>query len=91
MATTWPPSSHGDGQALDRGEIRGRHAAAYIQRYAEEANRIYGETISAPSGATYAWMVVLGRHGMINEGLMALGVIEQPLQLLNTTLATEIA
>ena len=25
------------------------HAAAYLQWYAEEANRIYGETISAPS------------------------------------------
>ncbi|MDA9393025.1 ABC transporter permease [Bradyrhizobium sp. CCBAU 45394] len=40
---------------------------------------------------TYAWMVLLGRHGIINEALMALGVIEQPLRLLNTTLATEIA
>lgn len=40
---------------------------------------------------TYAWMVLLGRHGMINEALMALGVIEQPLRLLNTTLATEVA
>ncbi|TIU26741.1 MAG: aldehyde dehydrogenase family protein, partial [Mesorhizobium sp.] len=25
------------------------HAAAYLQWYAEEANRVYGETISAPS------------------------------------------
>lgn len=40
---------------------------------------------------TYAWMVLLGRHGMINEALTALGLIELPLRLLNTTLATQIA
>ncbi|MET4222008.1 ABC-type spermidine/putrescine transport system permease subunit I [Bradyrhizobium sp. LB14.3] len=40
---------------------------------------------------TYAWMVLLGRHGIINEALIALGAVEQPLRLLNTTLATEIA
>ncbi|WP_247301648.1 ABC transporter permease [Bradyrhizobium sp. 179] len=40
---------------------------------------------------TYAWMVLLGRHGLINEALLALGLLDRPLQLLNTTLATEIA
>ncbi|MCC8946652.1 ABC transporter permease [Bradyrhizobium sp. Arg62] len=40
---------------------------------------------------SYAWMVLLGRHGVINETLLALGLLEQPLRLLNTTLATVIA
>ncbi|MFB6421595.1 ABC transporter permease [Bradyrhizobium tunisiense] len=40
---------------------------------------------------SYAWMVLLGRHGLINEALLALGLLERPIRLLNTTLATEIA
>ncbi|MBH5396240.1 ABC transporter permease [Bradyrhizobium sp. CNPSo 4010] len=40
---------------------------------------------------SYAWMVLLGRHGVINEALLALGLIDQPLKLLNTTMATQIA
>ena len=40
---------------------------------------------------SYSWMVLLGRHGVINEALMALGVIDAPLKLLNTTLAVDIA
>ncbi|MVT55896.1 ABC transporter permease subunit [Bradyrhizobium yuanmingense] len=40
---------------------------------------------------SYAWMVLLGRHGVINEGLLALGILEQPLRVLNTTMATHIA
>ncbi|RZN07867.1 ABC transporter permease [Bradyrhizobium genosp. SA-3] len=40
---------------------------------------------------SYAWMVLLGRRGLINESLLALGLVEHPIQLLNTTLATEIA
>ncbi|WOH80445.1 ABC transporter permease [Bradyrhizobium sp. BEA-2-5] len=40
---------------------------------------------------SYAWMVLLGRHGVINEALLALGLLEQPLRLLNTTMATHIA
>ncbi|WP_246667867.1 ABC transporter permease [Bradyrhizobium macuxiense] len=40
---------------------------------------------------SYAWMVLLGRHGLINEALLALGLLERPTRLLNTTLATEIA
>ena len=36
---------------------------------------------------TYAWMVVLGREGLINKSLMSLGIIDHPLTLLNTTLA----
>jgi ABC-type spermidine/putrescine transport system permease subunit I len=40
---------------------------------------------------SYAWMVLLGRHGLINEALVAAGLIERPIRLLNTPLATEIA
>ena len=40
---------------------------------------------------SYAWMVLLGRHGLINEALLAAGLIERPIRLLNTPLATDIA
>lgn len=35
----------------------------------------------------YAWMVMLGKHGLINNMLMGAGLIEQPLQLLYTDMA----
>jgi putative spermidine/putrescine transport system permease protein len=40
---------------------------------------------------SYAWMVLLGRHGLINEALLAAGLIERPIRILNTPLATQIA
>ena len=40
---------------------------------------------------SYAWMVLLGRHGLVNEALLALGLIDRPIRILNTTLATQIA
>jgi ABC-type spermidine/putrescine transport system permease subunit I len=39
---------------------------------------------------SYAWMVLLGRHGLINEALMSSGLIERPLRILNTPLAVYI-
>ena len=33
---------------------------------------------------TYAWLVVLGRKGLVNEALISLGIIEAPLSLLYT-------
>lgn len=36
---------------------------------------------------SYAWMVLLGKQGIINEALLATNVIEEPLLLLNTRLA----
>ncbi len=36
---------------------------------------------------TYAWMVLLNREGLINEGLEAVGLIGEPLTLLNTEFA----
>jgi putative spermidine/putrescine transport system permease protein len=40
---------------------------------------------------TYAWMVLLGRRGLINDALIGLGAIERPLQLLNSRSAVYIA
>lgn len=39
---------------------------------------------------TYAWMVILGRYGVVNKTLMALGLTDEPLRLLHTGLATHI-
>jgi putative spermidine/putrescine transport system permease protein len=40
---------------------------------------------------TYAWMVLLGRQGLINQFLLWLGAIDEPLKLLNTTFAVYVA
>ncbi len=40
---------------------------------------------------SYAWMVLLGRHGLINEALLAAGAIDAPLRLLNTPIAVHVA
>jgi ABC-type spermidine/putrescine transport system permease subunit I len=40
---------------------------------------------------SYAWMVLLGRDGIINQLLLSLGLIRTPLRLLYTTLAVYIA
>ena len=40
---------------------------------------------------SYAWMVLLGRHGLVNETLLASGLIDRPLRILNTSIAVHIA
>lgn len=40
---------------------------------------------------TYAWMVVLGRNGIINSTLLSLGIIDEPAKLLFTTGAVYVA
>jgi ABC-type spermidine/putrescine transport system permease subunit I len=40
---------------------------------------------------SYAWMVLLGRKGLVNETLLATGLIDAPLKLLNTPFAVHIA
>jgi ABC-type spermidine/putrescine transport system permease subunit I len=40
---------------------------------------------------TYAWMVLLGRQGIINELLQSMGIIDQPLRLLNTRFAVYVS
>ncbi|KQT83827.1 ABC transporter permease [Aurantimonas sp. Leaf443] len=40
---------------------------------------------------TYAWIVILGgRRGLLNQTLLSLGLVDQPLQLLNTSTAVVI-
>jgi ABC-type spermidine/putrescine transport system permease subunit I len=40
---------------------------------------------------SYAWMVLLGRRGLLNEALLAAGMIDHPLRILNTSVAVHIA
>ncbi|AQU88403.1 polyamine ABC transporter permease [Komagataeibacter nataicola] len=40
---------------------------------------------------TYGWMVILGRHGLINRTLLGLGVLSMPVRLDNGTFATIVA
>ena len=40
---------------------------------------------------SYAWMVLLGRRGLVNEALIAGGIIGHPLRILNTSIAVHIA
>ena len=40
---------------------------------------------------SYAWMVLMGRKGLVNETLIAAGLIDTPLKLLNTPFAVHIA
>jgi ABC-type spermidine/putrescine transport system permease subunit I len=40
---------------------------------------------------SYAWMVLLGRRGLLNETLLAFGLIDHPLRILNTSIAVHIA
>ncbi len=40
---------------------------------------------------SYAWMVLLGRRGLLNEALLAFGLIDHPLRILNTSIAVHIA
>ncbi|UMA63755.1 ABC transporter permease subunit [Roseivivax marinus] len=38
----------------------------------------------------YAWMGILANEGLLNQTLLALGIIDSPLQILNTTAAVQI-
>ena len=40
---------------------------------------------------TYAWMALLGRRGVVNAALLATGVIDAPLQMINTRFAVYLA
>lgn len=39
---------------------------------------------------TYAWMVILGRRGILNEVLIWLGLIDEPIKMLYTTFAVNV-
>jgi putative spermidine/putrescine transport system permease protein/mannopine transport system permease protein len=40
---------------------------------------------------SYAWMILFQKRGVLNEGLLALGIIDRPLQILQTSTAVQIA
>lgn len=40
--------------------------------------------MTSPVARTYAWLVILGRFGLVNQSLRALGLIEEPLRLIYT-------
>lgn len=40
---------------------------------------------------SYAWLIILQRHGILNDLLVSLGLIRRPIRLTNTDLGTEIA
>lgn len=40
---------------------------------------------------TFAWVVILGRTGLVNQALVGLGLVDQPVRLLNTTFAVYLA
>ena len=40
---------------------------------------------------TYAWMVILGRRGIVNDALIGLGLTTRPVQILNTRIAVYVA
>ena len=39
---------------------------------------------------TYAWMVILGRKGILNKAIMALGLSDSPIKLLHTAFAVDV-
>ncbi len=40
--------------------------------------------LTNPVARTYAWLIILGRHGLINEFLQKIGMITEPLRLIFT-------
>jgi putative spermidine/putrescine transport system permease protein len=40
--------------------------------------------LTNPVARTYAWLIILGRNGLINEFLQAIGIITEPLRLIFT-------
>ncbi|MFQ3619552.1 MAG: ABC transporter permease [Spirochaetales bacterium] len=40
--------------------------------------------MTSPVARTYAWMIILGRFGLINQTLRGLGIIQEPLRLMYT-------
>src|SRR5690606_13018845 len=41
----------------------------------------------SPVARTYAWIVILGRTGIVNQGLMLFGLTDEPLRILFTETA----
>ncbi len=39
---------------------------------------------------SYAWLVILGRHGILNEAMISLGIIDQPIRMIYNTIGVVI-
>ncbi len=39
---------------------------------------------------TFAWVVILGRNGLINQGLIQLGVVDRPVALIYNMMGVQI-
>lgn len=67
----------------------------YIARSEEKKRNILLMLVILPFWTSfllrvYAWMGFLGRNGVLNNALMSMGIIDEPLQLLQTDLAVYI-
>lgn len=66
-------------------------ALAIVDRSPATRTRLIGLTILplmiSPVARTYAWIVILGRTGLVNAAVLALGLSDQPLRLLFTETA----
>ena len=69
------------------------YAAAYsiVTLPKTARGRVFGLVILplmiSPVARTYAWLVILGRTGFVNEALVGLGIVDSPLRILFTETA----
>ncbi|WP_339949103.1 ABC transporter permease [uncultured Albimonas sp.] len=69
------------------------YAAAYsiVTLPKTARGRVFGLVILplmiSPVARTYAWLVILGRTGFVNEALVSLGIVDSPLRILFTETA----
>ncbi len=43
--------------------------------------------LTSPVVRSFSWMVIIGRNGLVNEALMGIGIIQEPLEILYTPTA----
>ncbi len=66
------------------------YPTAYVISHAKEGKRsllmsvVILPLMTNPVARTYAWLIILGRFGLINQSLKALGFINKPLRLIYT-------
>jgi spermidine/putrescine transport system permease protein len=70
-------------------------AALWISQRSPRKRNLYVLAITIPFWTnvlvrTYAWILILNDKGLINKGLIGVGLINKPLRLLYTSLATQI-
>ncbi len=66
------------------------YPTAYFISHAERGKRsllmsvVILPLMTSPVARTYAWLIILGRFGLVNQSLKAAGLIRQPLRLIYT-------